>query len=199
MPRKSNNEFIPDKLLSTGDIARYCHTGITQVKRWIKSGELEAFQNPGGHYRVTIQVFREFLERNGMPIIEEFFAGVTKKKILVADDDEKLVQAIIKIIKKKFQELEVKAAYDGYETLIMAGDFKPHLLILNIRMPEKDGLEICRRIRQNETLSSEIKILAMTAHSEAYDRDMVLSCGADEYLLKPFKMKSLLEYIEKLL
>ncbi len=199
MPKFYADKPIPEPFLTTGDIARYCHTTFTQVKRWIQMGELKAIQTTGGHCRIDKEDFRSFLEHMGIPVIEEFFRPICKKKVLVADDDKKLVQIISKIIKEKFKELIVEVAYDGYETLIAAGDFKPDLIILDIRMPGKDGLEICRRIRQNKTFSSEIKILAMTAHSEAYDREMVIAGGADEYLLKPFKMKMLIDYVEKLI
>jgi len=199
MPRKSDTEFIPEKLLSTGDVARYCHTGVTQVKRWIKAGELVAFQNPGGHYRITKENFRSFLERNGMPVSEDFFKGMKKKKILIADDDAGLVEAISEVFITRYKDMAIETAHDGYETLIKTGDFKPDLLILDIRMPKIDGLEVCRRLREDTTRTPGIKIIVITAHSSSYDRETVLKNGANDYLSKPFKMKMLIEAVEKLL
>ena len=199
MGEKSHNEFIPEKLLTTGDIARYCHTVIAQVKRWIKSGEIETIQNPGGHYRITKESFRNFLERNRMPISEEFFQAAQKKKILIADDDAGLVDAISEVFITRYRDMEIEKAYDGYEALIKTGDFKPDLLILDIRMPKIDGLEVCRRLREDTARTPGIKIIAITAHSASYDRKTVLKNGADEYLQKPFKMKKLIEAVEKLI
>ena len=199
MPKKTRHESIPDPLLTTGDIANYCHTGMTQVNRWIKQGKLEAFRNPGGHYRVTREKFREFLERNGMPIIEEFFRIAKKKKILIADDDIDLANGIGDIIKNKYTNYQVDVAFDGYEALISLGNVNPDLLILDIRMPKIDGIEVCRRIRENKATSSHIKILAITGNADAYDRNTVLAAGANEYLLKPIDKEILLKYIEKLL
>ena len=89
MARNTSVQPVPDPPLTTGDVARYCHTTVMQVNRWIKSGALNAFRNPGGQSRITRQEFRRFLERNGMPILEEFFeSGREGKKILVADDDQ---------------------------------------------------------------------------------------------------------------
>ncbi|MBN1294317.1 MAG: response regulator [Candidatus Latescibacteria bacterium] len=197
MPKKTRHESIPDPLLTTGDIANYCHTGMTQVNRWIKLGKLEAFRNPGGHYRVTRKKFREFLEKNGMPIIEEFFRGVKKKKILIADDDTHLANMIGDVLLSRYKDIELKIVHNGYDALITVGNFIPDIVILDIRMPKIDGLEVCRRIRENETLSSGIKILAITAHSD-YTREKVLKSGADEYLLKPLDMDVLLEHVENL-
>jgi two-component system, OmpR family, response regulator VicR len=197
MPKRVDHGPIPDRLLSTGDIARYCHTGITQVNRWIKSGELNAIQNPGGHYRVTKESFREFLERNGMPVVEEFFRK-PRKRILIVDDDPAVIKAYSMLLKNRYDSVELETASDGYEALIKAGSFKPDLLILDIRMPRVNGLEVCRRLR-GDSNTKGIKILAITAHSESYNHDTVLAAGADEYLLKPINMETLLAYVEKLM
>ena len=199
MEEKSYKESIPEKLLTTGDIARYCHTVIAQVKRWIKKGDIKTIKNQGGHYRITKESFREFLECNGMPISEEFFGKRNKKKVLVADDDEDLVSSICKVLRIYNKDLEIEVSHDGYEALMKAGDFKPDLIILDIRMPKIDGLEVCRRIYKNKTITPKTKILAITGHSESYDRETVLKSGADEYLLKPFDMETLLEHVEKLI
>jgi excisionase family DNA binding protein len=199
MANKSLTEQFTNSLLKTGDVARYCHTTIMQVHRWIKSGELKAFQTPRGHRRITIEEFKKFLEKHDMPVSKEINRKVNKTRILIADDDDTLVKVMNDILQKKYMNIECKTAYDGYEALITAGDFKPELVILDIKMPKIDGLEVCRRIRNNLTISSEIKILAITAHAEAYDRNDVLNAGADEYLLKPFKMNVLLKYIDKMI
>ena len=198
MQRKPENKKITGNLLTTGDIARYCETSVKQVNRWIQRKELEVFQNPGGHYRITKEKFREFLERNNMPIIEEFF-GTAQKKILIADDDAALIKAYSLLLQNHYDNFDIETASDGYEALLKTGGFRPDILILDIRMPRIDGLEVCRRLREDTTTNPEIKIIAITAHSEAYDRDTVLTAGADEYLLKPIDMNTLLEHIEKLM
>ena len=93
----------------------------------------------------------------------------------------------------------MKIVHDGYEALITAGSFNPDLVILDIRMPKVDGLEVCKRLRENKNINSKIKILAITGYSEAYDRETVLESGANEYLLKPLDMDVLLENVEKLM
>ena len=194
------NDFVTDSLLSTGKIARYCETTVVQVNRWINNGDLKAFRTPGGQFRVTKETFRDFLEHHEMPIREDFFGERSdKKKVLVADDDEDLVSSICKVLRIYNKDLEIEISHDGYETLMKAGDFKPDLLILDIRMPKIDGLEVCRRISQNKAITPKTKILAITGHSESYDRDTVLKSGADEYLLKPFDMETLLEHVDKLI
>jgi len=199
MSEKPHENDIPGPLLNTGDVARYCGVSVMQINRWIKNGTLKAFRNPGGRYRVSKKEFREFLKKHDMPVIEEFFREGRHKKILLADDDDSVVEVIRDILQDNFEDIDLKTACNGYEALITAGSFKPDLLILDMRMPKIDGLEVCRRLRDNDALSGDMKILAMTAHSDAYNRETVLGAGANEYLIKPVDMETLLEHIEVLL
>ncbi len=199
MPNQSFKKFTPGALLSTGDIARYCDTTVMQVNRWIKSGELKAFRQPGGHYRTTREDFREFLERNGMPVIEEYFSDERKKRILIADDDDTLAEAFRAFFEARYGDIEVETAGNGYDALIKVGNFLPDLLILDLRMPRIDGLEVCRRLRESDTLRPRPKILAITGHANTYDRETVLASGADEYLVKPIEIGTLHTFVEKLL
>ncbi|MBT4483862.1 MAG: response regulator [Candidatus Latescibacteria bacterium] len=195
MKNKINTQALPSNLLTSGDVGRYCQTNVSQVNRWIKNNELKAFRYPGGHYRITKEEFKSFLERNGIPVIEDFFEDVGGLKILIADDDPNVVDAILNLLTKHDKSYRFETANDGYEALLKAGTFKPDIVILDIRMPKIDGLEICKRIRHDENMKADIKILAITGHSEAYSRDMVIESGANEYLLKPFDMKSILNII----
>ena len=199
MKKKGHEEHIPEPPLTTGDIARYCHTNMMQINRWIKKGALKAFRNPGGQHRITREEFRRLLVGNEMPVIEEFFQAQSRKKILVADDDQSVVEAIRYLLKAQPENYEVEVSRDGYETLIKSGDFKPDLLILDIRMPKIDGLEVCRRLRQNGDITAGLKRLAMTGNSDAYDRQLVMASGANDYILKPFDKNELLKHVGKLL
>jgi len=191
MPKKYFKRPVPEPLLTTGEIARYCHTSISQVKRWIQNNELNAIQTPGGHYRVRKDDFREFLTQINMPVIEEYFRPVTKRRLLIADDDDKLVETYKNILEDRFDDIEIETAYDGYEALIKAGKMNPDIIILDLRMPKIDGLDVCKRLRRDGLLNKDVMIIAMTAHTEAYTREQVLESGADEYLIKPIEIKTL--------
>jgi len=202
MTDKTFKKFTPGALLTSGDIARYCDITIMQINRWIKSGELKAYRQPGGHYRITREDFRTFLERHGMPVIPEYFADARKKRILIVDDDLTLVQAYRAFLETQYRDIEFETADNGYDALVKVGNFLPDLLILDIRMPKIDGLEVCRRLSGADALQPRPKILAITGHAEAYDRDTVLASGADEYLVKPIDIRglsTLQQYVEKLL
>ena len=198
MVNNSQNKSARGMILTTGDIARYCEVTVPQVNRWIKNGDVTAFRHPGGHYRITKKDFKDFLDRNGMPIVENFFQSSGKTKILIADDDAVLVEAFKNALEENIEDVAIETAFDGYETLIKTGNFIPDILILDIKMPKIDGLEVCQRLRKDTHITADIKILAITGHSESYNRTAVLEAGANEYLLKPIDKTTLIEAVEKL-
>ena len=199
MPDKYDKYPIPEPFLTTKSVARYCHMSDTQVKRWIQNGELKAIQTPGGHYRISKNDFKDFLNRYNMPIVDKFFEGVKKKKVLIADDDTVLANLMKDALEDFITDIEIEIAHDGYDALIKTGKFSPDVLILDIRMPKIDGLEVCRRLRQDTSLSQGMKIIAVTAHSDKYDKKTVLASGADEYLVKPIEIHTLQTHVEKLI
>ena len=79
------------RFFTTSEVARYCAVTNDGVLKWIKSGKLRAFSTPGGHYRVSSEDFREFLEKYDIPIDENFFSGQQRPRtVLVVDDDPAL-------------------------------------------------------------------------------------------------------------
>jgi len=180
---------------TTGEIASLCHVTINAVKKWIASGKLKAFRTPGGHYRVNRVDFLEFLDRYKMEVRDELFPE--KRKILIVDDEKDLVEFIKGALESRDNGYLIETAGDGYEALIKVGDFKPELLILDIRMPKIYGFEVCRRIK-GDSSTTATRILAVSAYG-AEDLDRIRMCGADSCLPKPIRLKDFQKTIQKLL
>ncbi|MFQ5736992.1 MAG: response regulator [Thermodesulfobacteriota bacterium] len=183
-----------EKPYTTGEIAGFCHVTINAVKKWIASGKLSAFRTPGGHYRVGREEFMSFLDKYKLNIKEEVFP--VRKKILVIDDEHNVLEYIKGALETMQEGFVIETAGDGYEALIKVGDFKPELLVLDIRMPNLDGFEVCRRIKGDDH-TSKIKILAVTAYGKD-DIQKILDCGADYCLPKPIKLKDFQKKVLKL-
>jgi len=62
-------------VLTTGDVAKYCHVSLSGVSKWIKKGQLPAYTTPGGHHRILLSDFKAFLTQHRMPINETYFSG----------------------------------------------------------------------------------------------------------------------------
>jgi len=186
MTKNSEDRQHLEDTLSTTEVARYCRVSVVHVNRWIKDGKIKCYRYPGGRYKISRENFREFLELSGVPVIEEFFSPRPRLKVLIGEDDSDFARGVRLLIEDRYPKAVIEVASDGYEVLLSMGVLRPDLLILDLRLPRIDVLEVCQRIRQNEIWAG-VGILAMTGHSGAFNRARVLACGANEYLLKPFE------------
>lgn len=118
------------------------------------------------------------------------------RKILVADDSRN----IIELLKYNFEKkgYGVIEAYDGEQTINKALSEKPDIIILDINMPLKDGFEVCRVLR-NTPQTLNIPIIILSGRSKEFDRLTGFSFGADDYVVKPFKVEELIERADSLL
>ena len=114
-------------------------------------------------------------------------------KILVVDDEKTLVKGIKFNLEN--EGYQVECAYDGAAAVELARNDKFDLLILDVMMPEVDGLEACMRIRE----FSNVPVIMLTAKSEDADKLMGFECGADDYLTKPFNILELKARVRALL
>ena len=109
-----------------------------------------------------------------------------KKKILIIEDEEDLIKGLK--LNLAIEGYEVDFALDGSEGLQKALEETPDLIILDIMLPEKDGLEVCKELRQKNI---GIPIIMLTAKGEEIDKVVGLEIGADDYMTKPFSVREL--------
>jgi two-component system alkaline phosphatase synthesis response regulator PhoP len=114
-----------------------------------------------------------------------------KKKILIIEDEQDLVKGLkINLADEGF---DVDYALDGIEGLRKAIEGAPDLIILDIMLPEMDGFEVCRRLRQKNI---ETPVIMLTAKGEEIDKVVGLEIGADDYMTKPFSIRELIARIK---
>ncbi len=118
------------------------------------------------------------------------------KKILIVDDEPNIVMSLEYTFKKK--NFEVYIARDGGEALQIAEDKIPDIVLLDIMMPNVDGYETLKQIKNNKNLKNT-KIVFLSAKNKAADIEKGLEMGADKYLTKPFSVKKLVSEINELL
>jgi len=120
--------------------------------------------------------------------------AVEGRRILIAEDDGRTATILEEYLTS--QGLQVKVAHNGVETLASLADLRPDLILMDIQMPELDGLETTRRIR-SQCRFQAIPIVAMTALVMPGDRERCLAAGADEYVSKPLSPRRLLTLIAR--
>lgn len=121
---------------------------------------------------------------------------MTKKKILVVDDEKHLVKIISFNLKRKGYDIE--QAFNGEEALEKIRNVKVDLIILDVMMPKITGLEVCETIKNDPDLKN-IPVIMLTAKGQESDKNQGSRYGADEYMIKPFSPRLLLETVAKYL
>ena len=118
------------------------------------------------------------------------------KRILVVEDNENNMYLISVFLKKK--GYEVIPAKTGEEGVKLAVAEKPDLVLMDIQLPDIDGLEATKRIRKS-VANGEVPIIAITSHAMTGDREKFLKAGCDGYIEKPINPDTFLSEIEKFL
>lgn len=118
---------------------------------------------------------------------------MTGEKILVVDDETNIIDLTRLYLER--EGFRVEAAADGAQALEKIRDLKPALVVLDIMLPEVDGLEVCRRTRAE----SDVPIIMLTARDEDIDKIVGLELGADDYMTKPFNPRELVARVKAIL
>lgn len=122
--------------------------------------------------------------------------GIDHKKILIIEDEKDILDLIQMYLQQEgFRTLTTMS---GLEALKIARSEHPHLMILDVMLPEMDGFEVCRHIRSDPTLS-RTPIIMVTARAEHADSIVGLELGADDYMTKPFRPRELVARVKALL
>ena len=115
------------------------------------------------------------------------------QSVLVVEDEASIASFVSLYLKNA--GYEVRTAANGAEALASAQSAQPSLIVLDLMLPDLDGIEICRRIRQK----SDVPILMLTARDEDVDKIIGLEVGADDYMTKPFNPRELVARVKSIL
>lgn len=118
-----------------------------------------------------------------------------KKKIVIVDDEEDILSALNETLNKEYM---VFSASNGRDAVELAQKVIPDLIVMDILMPEMDGLEACRLIKKERTTSA-IPVLLLTAKNQIEFSEKGFASGANSYMVKPFSPGKLLEKIRELI
>ena len=122
-------------------------------------------------------------------------AGELKTQRILVVDDEKSISELI-ATSLRFVGFDVRTAATGSEALTVAEEFKPHALILDVMLPDQNGFEVCRQLRQD---GHEVGVLFLTAKDAVEDKIAGLTIGGDDYVTKPFSLEELVARLRALL
>jgi CheY-like chemotaxis protein len=118
------------------------------------------------------------------------------RRILLVEDNELNRDMLSRRLVRRGYQVEI--AVDGREGLSMAGSSSPDLILMDLSLPEMDGWEVLRQLKQDPKMK-DIPVVALTAHALVTDRSRALEAGFDDYDIKPVEMPRLLKKMETLL
>jgi two-component system, OmpR family, alkaline phosphatase synthesis response regulator PhoP len=122
-------------------------------------------------------------------------ASPASKKILIVEDEHDILQLVKLYVEK--EGFRTISAVTGAEALRQIKQEKPDLVVLDLMLPEIDGIEVCKRLR-SDPVTSMLPIIMLTAKAEESDTVVGLELGADDYVIKPFSPKTLVARIKAL-
>jgi two-component system alkaline phosphatase synthesis response regulator PhoP len=116
-----------------------------------------------------------------------------QNKILIVDDEPKIIE-VLKLYLEK-EGFQVATASNGKQAIERAASYKPDLVVLDLNLPDMDGLEVCRNIRKQ----SNVPIIMLTGRGEEIDKIVGLEMGADDYVTKPFSGREIVARVRAVL
>jgi excisionase family DNA binding protein len=186
-----------DDVLTVFKASKYCNVSTKTIINWIDSGHIEAYKTVGGHRRIRKSDLESFMRKQGIPIPEAEIEE-ERKRILVVDDDPIIVETIVQALEEDEYNYEVISASDGFEAGIQVNHFKPHLILLDIMMPDIKGYEVCKKIKSNEA-TKDTKIIVLSAYLDEEKFRKMKEYGADVCFSKPLPLPQLKEEVARLL
>ena len=184
------------KFLTTSEAAGICGVAHTTVIRWIRDGKLKAHETPGGHRRINCAELVAFLKQFKIPVPPSL--ADTRYRVLAVDDDSHILAMLRKMFSGYAEQMELHTTESGMEALVLLGQSRFDLLILDVIMPGMDGIKICSTLKENPKLAG-IKIIVITGHQLSEKQDEYLKKNSEAIIRKPLQPSLLLEKVKSLI
>lgn len=186
-------KITPHQLLTSTEVGDLLQVNASSVKKWIDDGLLHAFRTPGGHRRIRASDLMVFLDSHRMPIPPEL-QEISRRRVLIVDDDASQLKAVARALKRHTHDsVDIMTTTSGIDALVLVGSFRPHWVVLDMLMPDIDGLVVCRRL--HATSKRELGVIAVSGHWTPALERKALEAGVVSCVDKPIDVKSLAKIV----
>jgi excisionase family DNA binding protein len=185
------------KPLNVGLVAKICRVSKKTVLNWIYRDAMKASRTYGGHYRVWPADLKAFLIKSGLDV-PFMYVDDRQTKFLIVDDDMAYTILMKEAICTHFPNADVITTDDGYEALLLMGERKPHVVLLDLKMPKVDGFQVLELLRTRKK-DNMLKIVVMSAYLDEETRERLEGTVADEVWEKGKNIDEILHALTELL
>lgn len=186
---------MANKILKTNEAALFLGVSRSSLTNWVKKGLLGSGLTPGGHYRFTVEELEAFAEKRGLLLPRDLEDGEIARILIIEDDDG--FKEFVREALETFSGYELREAADGVQGALVAGSWRPDMIILDIRMPNMNGVEFLRLLREDPVTES-VKVIVASAHLSPEIRGDLDELGVEMILEKPVRLGPLVAAIERL-
>ncbi len=185
---------------SSFQIGKMLNVSRQAVNQWIDKGYIKSYRTPGGHRRVKRDDLLNFLKTRNIPIPDmlanetEQAPAVFAPRIMLLDDDNDFLTLLQHAIMEKLPTAQITGLNDGYDALVSIGASQPDLLVLDMRMPNIDGTEVCRRLKENP-ITNDLPIIVVTGHDTPDQHQTLTRLSVDDILSKATPLPDLADRI----
>ncbi len=191
-----NGTYLTMKtVFTTGEAAKICKVSQQTIIRCFDSGQLKGFRVPGSRFRrIPREALYRFMKENSIPT-DALESG--RRRILIVDDDQAVVDLISEVLAGDAR-FETKVVNNGFGAGMLAKEYHPDLIILDVMLPDINGQAVCELIRKDPTMA-EIKIICISGMVEEEKISELRAAGADDFLHKPLDIDELIRRVSRLL
>lgn len=181
---------------TTYQVAKFFGVSLPTVVNWVNSGLLVAHRTPGGHRRLARNDVIAFAREHDYPLAKDLIDnGDGRKKVLVVDDEQDFSDLVREYLSVK-GGFEVEVADSGFQAGFTVARFKPDLILMDLMMPDMDGFEVHRTLRDDPE-TRHIPVIACTAYRDPVVDARVREERFDGFVEKPLELDVLLAMIRK--
>ena len=180
-------------VLTTGDVAKICNVAPRTVSKWFDSGQLRGYRIPGSKdRRIPLSQLVRFMRAHGIPL--QGLDG-TSTRVLFVEDNPDITNSLADSLERDGR-YEVRVANGGFDAGLIAEQFRPHVMFVDIMLEDVNPRQLCRVLRENPELC-DIKVVAITSNLTEGEGNALLQQGFDAWLPRPLEVPRVIECIDE--
>ncbi len=187
-----DRKLSPDTVLSTSEVAALLQVSPVTVEMWVRNGNLQSKKTADGHDHYQYSDILKHAERLNITVSGD----ITKiTKVLIVDDDSFVADFLKDFLESREVVYEVQRTGVSFLADKLVKSFHPHVLILDLRMPGMNGIELCRTFG-NQVIEG-LRIIGVSGYWREEDKKAFIDAGGEYCLEKPLDVKELIEVLEE--